>query len=71
VRFNVFSLKFPIVHPKQKQDADFADFLSAESVSSQYFGVTIFEPRQIWEEKPFLRLSWRIWHSRFVATPFF
>jgi type I restriction enzyme M protein len=42
-----------------------------QDVSSQYFGVTIFEPRQIWEEKPFLRLSWRIWHSRFVATPFF
>jgi hypothetical protein len=46
-------------------------FLKSICVSSQYFGVTIFEPRQIWEEKPFLRLSWRIWHSRFVATPFF
>jgi hypothetical protein len=40
-------------------------------VSSQYFGVTIFKPRQIRAEMPFFRLSWHIWQTRFVATPFF
>jgi hypothetical protein len=40
-------------------------------VSSQYFGVTVFDPRQIWEEKPFSRLSWHIWCNHFTAPPFF